>query len=129
MQDKRVDGEGERWVQLAVARDEQTAEAWAEALSRTGIESEVRIGDAATLTGRSTWHAGVNPAPDSMFAFPLFVPEHRRQDAASILIDVGWDGRYGSRGAGVSVTRALSGALFAILVGAGLAALLVLRGS
>lgn len=124
----RTTDDGERWVLLAVARDDHTADEWAAALAAAGLDAEVRIGEAAQLTGRSSYVLGVNSAPDYLFAFPVFVPESQREQAAAALIDAGWDGRHGQREASRDTRLPLRGALLAVIVSAAVVAALVLRG-
>jgi hypothetical protein len=120
-----------RWVLLAVAGDGDAAERWASALDAAGIETELRIGDAAHLTPRSSVVIGANPAPDQLFAFPLYVRADQRHAATTVLLDQGWDGRFGqvpSGGSGIGLAIAVRGALLATLAGGALALLLLWRG-
>ena len=135
MQATGADTADERWVLLAVAREGDTSERWAAALDAAEIEYELRIGDAAHLTSRASTVLGANPVPDSLFAFPLYVPVARREAAATVLVDQGWDGRFGQRPAdgdrghgGVGVKVALRGAAVAVAAGGAVTiALLLLR--
>lgn len=112
------------WVMLAVAREADVAERWAEALEAQGIEAEIRIDDAVALTaGSSFW-----PAAGSGFAYPLFVPAQSRAAAAAILVDQGWDGRFGDRSTRIDPGLVLRGALVAALAGVALAVLLLIQG-
>lgn len=112
------------WVMLAVAREADVAERWADALEAQGIEARIRIDDAVALTsGSSFW-----PATGSGFAYPLFVPAQSRAAAATILVDQGWDGRFGDRSTRVDPNLVLRGALVATLTGVALAVLLLVRG-
>lgn len=114
------------WVMLAVAREADVAERWADALEAQGIEAEIRIDDAVALTaGSSFWPAG---GSGSGFAYPLFVPAQSRAEAATILVDQGWDGRFGDRGTRVDPKLVLRGALVATLAGVALAVLLLIQG-
>ena len=120
-----------RWVLLAVARDGDAAERWASALDAAGIEAELRIGDAAHLTPRSSVVIGANVAPDQLFAFPLYVRADQRDAAATVLVDQGWDGRFGQLpggGSGIGLPIAVRGALLATLAGGALALLLLWLG-
>ena len=124
--------DGDRWVLLAVARDGETAEQWTAALADAGVDAQARIGDAVQLTKGSSFWPAMNPG-DGLFAFPLFVRAEQRQEAASVLVDRGWDGRSGwpepEGGRRLGLDVALPGALLATLVGALVALLLVLRGA
>jgi len=117
----------ERWVLLAIARDERTADQWQLALDAAEIESEVRIED-GVLTGRSSVMTHVNSPVDSqLFAFAMWVPSDRREDAARALIDAGWDGQFGQRGGAVPLGFALRGALAALAVALALIVVQVAR--
>lgn len=120
-----------RWVPLGVARDGDTASQWAAALDAAGLDAEVRIGDAVALArGSSSWPTAA-PGGHCLFAYRLFVPHEQRREAAAMLVDLGWDGRYGAVGEAAGRPGdglALRGALIATAAGA-LVALLVLRGT
>lgn len=119
MQSTFIEQGGERWTLLAVARDAETAELWRESLEAFQIGAEIRIGDAAHLTTRSSVIIGANsPAGDMLFAYPIFVPAEQRERAAAVLIDNGWDGRFGSvnRAQGMDTTTLVRGTI-AILAG------------
>ena len=125
MQPVSTDSPEPSWVMLAVAREADIAERWAEAIEAQGIEAHIRIDDAIALTaGSSFW-----PAGPSDFAYPIFVPAESRTEAATILVDEGWDGRFGDRRDRIDPTLVLRGAVFAPLAGVALAVLLLIRGS
>ena len=124
MQRISTDSREPSWVMLAVARDADVAERWAEAIEAQGIEARIRIDDAIALTaGSSFW-----PAGPSGFAYPIFVPAESRTEAATILVDEGWDGRFGDRRDRIDPALVLRGAVFATLAGVALAVLLLIRG-
>lgn len=90
-----LDAPDERWVMLAVARDVDTAESWQAALDEADISSEIRLED-AVITGRSSATTYANaPSGDQLFSYGLWLPVVDREEAAQVLIDAGWDGRYG----------------------------------
>jgi hypothetical protein len=123
MQAVSTDSREPSWVMLAVAREADVAERWADALAEQGIEAHIRIDDAVALTaGSSFW-----PAGSSGFAYPLFVPAESRTEAATILVDEGWDGRFGNRRDRVDSAFVLRGAVVATLSGLALVVLLLIR--
>ncbi len=67
-----------------------------------------------------------------LFAYPVFVPTGKREAAASVLVNQGWDGRFGQTPAGgrsaMGLDVALRGALFAVLSGVVVVLLLLWRG-
>ncbi|MDA0351867.1 MAG: hypothetical protein O3A10_06615 [Chloroflexi bacterium] len=86
----------DRWVMLAVARDIDTAEDWQAALERASLVAEIRIED-AVITGRSSATNYANgPGIDQLFAYALWVRASERDRSAAVLIESGWDGRYGT---------------------------------
>ena len=110
----------DRWVMLAVAREADVAESWQAALEDEGIEAEVRLED-AVITGRSTATTYANgPSVDQLFAYAVWVPATDREQAAAILIDEGWDGQYGERDSGASMTTSyvVKGTLVALAAAA-----------
>ena len=119
---------------LAVARDGETAARWASALEDAGLEADVRIDDAVALTKGSSMWPIVSPGGGGhqLFAYPLFVPRGEREAAASVLVDQGWDGRFGQTPAGgrsaIGLNVALRGALFAVLSGVAVVLFLLWRG-
>jgi hypothetical protein len=116
------------WVMLAVAREAETAERWADALDSRGIDVEVRIDDAIALTNGSSFWPTASPGGHRLFAYPLFVPAEARTEAAAVLVDEGWDGRHGQSGGGIDPTVVLRGAIAATLAGGAVAVVLMLRG-
>ncbi len=128
MQAVTTDPREPSWVMLAVAREAETAERWAGALEQRGIDVEVRIDDAIALTNGSSFWPTATPGGHRLFAFPLFVPAEARAAAAAVLVDGGWDGRYGQTGSSIDPGVILRGAIAATLAGAALAAVLMLRG-
>ena len=104
-------------VTIAITADGEMASRWAEALRDAGIEAEVRIGDARSLTPSSTL-ASVGGSVGALFAYPVCVPPASRDEAASVLIELGWDGRQGERAPGPGAGVALRGALIALAAGA-----------
>ncbi len=113
-------------VTIAVTPDGELAERWAEALREAGIDAEVRIGDARTLTP-TTSLASVGGPVGALFAYPVCVPPESREQAASVLIELGWDGRHGERAPGTGAGVALRGALIALAAGAVVVLFLMLR--
>ena len=129
MQATFTDQLDQRWVLRAVARDGATAERWSATLDGAGIDVEVRIGDAVDLTkGSSMWPIGSSGEGHQLFAFPLFVPADRRDAAATVLVDHGWNRRFGEAARGACPRFVLRGALFATLAGGAVALLLLWRG-
>lgn len=128
MQAVTTDPREPAWVMLAVAREAETAERWAGALEQRGIDVEVRIDDAIALTNGSSFWPTASPGGHRLFAFPLFVPAEARAEAATVLVDAGWDGRYGQTGSSIDPGVILRGAIAATLAGAALAGVLMLRG-
>ena len=128
------DGGEESWVLLAVARDGETAARWASALEHAGLEADVRIDDAVALTKGSvdvaSRKSGRRRTP--ALRVPGLRPPGEREAAASVLVDQGWDGRFGQTPAGgrsiIGLDVALRGALFAVLSGVVVALLLLWRG-
>ncbi|MDP6604683.1 MAG: hypothetical protein QF664_00275 [Dehalococcoidia bacterium] len=116
------------WVMLAVAREAETAERWADALDQRGIDVKVRIDDAVALTNGSSFWPTASPGGHRLFAYPLFVPAEARAEAAAVLVDEGWDGRHGQSGGGIDPGVILRGAIAARLVGGAVAVVLMLRG-
>ena len=86
----------------------------------------MRIGDARTLTPTTTL-ASVGGPVGAMFAYPVRVPPESREQAASVLIELGWDGRHGERAPGPGIDVALRGALIAIAAGAVVVLFVVVR--
>lgn len=75
-------------VPFALTLDNEAAERWAAALQREGVEAELRIEDGRALnSGSSVFPTG------PIFATALYVPVSERERAASVLIDLGWDGK------------------------------------
>ena len=116
------------WVMLAVAREAETAERWADALDQRGIDVKVRIDDAVALTNGSSFWPTASPGGHRLFAYPLFVPAEARAEAAAVLVDEGWDGRHGQSSGGIDPGVILRGAIAARLVGGAVAVVLMLRG-
>lgn len=97
----------ERWVVLDVIRDAETAHDWLDALHAAGVDAELRFEDA-------TRYASVSSAypTGSLFVYPLLVPASQREEAARVLIDLGWRG--GGNG-GLGGRAALAGAALAAI--------------
>ncbi|MSQ28939.1 MAG: hypothetical protein EXR68_00395 [Dehalococcoidia bacterium] len=73
---------------LAITDDQAMARRWLDALNAAGVPAELRIEDARHLA------AARLPLPlGPIFATTLFVLADERARAASLLIDLGWDGR------------------------------------
>lgn len=118
---------------LAVARDVDTAEAWQDALDRAEISSEIRLED-AVITGRSSATTYANaPSGDQLFAYGLWLPATERERAAQVLIDAGWDGRYGQSPEGarssMSAGYVVRGTLVALAASALFVAVLLRAGA
>lgn len=103
-------------MRVAVAQEVETAERWRDALDGAGIDAQVEIADRQTaLPGQSPFTGLGGAAPG--FAYPVTVPAEDRERAAAILVDHGWDGGSGARGApGVSTGTRLKGALVAVAI-------------
>jgi hypothetical protein len=129
LRSQQTDSGGERWAMLAVARDASTAERWRDVLEEHSVDAEIRIED-AVMTGRSTATTYANSPGDPLFAYAVWVPADDREEAASVLIDAGWDGRYGeqSRGGGMSTGYVVRGTLIAIAIAVGLVVLRMATG-
>ena len=114
-------------VPLAVTEDETAARRWVSSLDAAGIHAELRIEDTRGLgTGSSMLPLG------PVFATALYVPAEQRTEAATVLIDLGWDGRHvsgGLRGRPALPLSTLVSALLAALAGGlAVAIAVVLRG-
>jgi hypothetical protein len=107
------------WAPAAVARDSNVAERWQAALDATGIDSEVRIEDALRAAPGSSVLPGA-VGPSQQFVFTVYVPPEHLVEARRVLIDHGWDGRYGERRDvdGPDLRFLILGALIAIGAGA-----------
>src|SRR5215207_3792091 len=104
----------DRFVPLAITDDEVMARRWVEALDAAGVPVELRIEDARRLGTTSTM-LPLGP----LFATALYVAAERRDDAASVLIDLGWDGRRIGRGlhsSGLLPAQALVGSVVAATI-------------
>ena len=109
---------------LTVEADADVAGERRDALVEAGIDAELHIEDAARFSPTSSVYPSGSP-----FVYALFVPQHER--AAAALIDAGWDGRRSAFGGGripLEPTFLLRGALVALLAGAAVMVLLLLRG-
>jgi hypothetical protein len=116
------------WAPAAVARDSHVAERWQAALEAEGIEAEVRIEDALRAVPGSSPLPGYLP-PSPPFAFAVYVPAERVPEARRVLIDHGWDGRYGEQADEATPIPGRSvvvGAILALLAGAAVVLLRVL---
>ncbi len=128
MQAVTTESQEPAWVMLAVAREPEVAEHWANCIEQQGIAVEIRIDDAVALTAGSSFLPAAGSGGHQLFAYPIFVPAESRAAAAAILVDQGWDGCFGDRRTQLSPGLVLRGALLATLVGVALAVLLLLRG-
>jgi hypothetical protein len=107
-------------VQIALARDEATAERWLAALTAQGIEGALRIEDGTHLAAAGSVFSG------QTFVYPLLVPRSKRAAAASVLVDLGRSGPFWRRRTDASSTW--RGAVVAAAAAVGLAIVLALRG-
>lgn len=116
-----------RFVPLAITDDEVMARRWVEALDAAGVPVELRIEDSRRL-GTTSSMLPFGP----VFATALYVAADRRDDAAAVLIDFGWDGRRVGRGlnsSGLLPSQALVGSVVAAtLSGLALVASIIIRG-
>lgn len=107
-------------VQIALARDEVTAERWLAALAAHGIEGALRIEDGTHLASAGSVFRA------QTFVYPLLVPSEEREAAASVLVDLGHRGPFGR--AGADSTRSWRSAVAVVVAAIALAILLSLRG-
>jgi len=78
---------------FAMTDDDEAAHRWLQALHRAGIPAELHIEDGAVLaTGSSVFPTG------RIFASAIYIAPECREQAAVVLIDLGWDGRQLSGG-------------------------------
>lgn len=111
-------------VRVATARDVTTAERWCDALEAAGIDAFVEIDDDRNVPGGSSPVITTYIGP--RFVYPVSVPAAERDRAAAVLIDHGWNGRFGSRNvAPMSYRSMLRGALIVVAISAALMLLLV----
>lgn len=109
----------EQLVTIAIARDEPTAQRWAEALLVAGIDAQLRIADGTHLSALGSAYGG------QMFTYPLLVATDDRQAAAAVLADLGGDGPLAQR----SIPRStLRGALIATGLAFLIVVVLMVRG-
>ena len=104
-------------IVIAVTPNEEQAERWADALRKSGIEVEVHIGDARTLTPSTSLDAAGGPV-ETLFAYPLYVPAASGEQAMRILIKLGWDKSPGERVVDSGASIPLSLMLAALMAGA-----------
>jgi hypothetical protein len=73
---------------FAMTDDDDVAHRWLEALEAADIPAELHIEDGTVLaTGSSVFPTG------RIFASAIYIPPESREQAAALLIDLGWDGR------------------------------------
>lgn len=109
-------------IRLAVSRDAEAVERWADALAEAGIEAHVRIEDGTHLgPGGSAYPAGPS------FIYPLLVPIEAREAAATVLVDLGPEGPFARRPA-MTPGITLQGAVAALLVGLAVIVIALWRG-
>ncbi len=98
-------------IAIAVTPDGEQAERWASALRKSGIEVEVHIGDARTLTPSTSLDAAGGPV-ETLFAYPLYVPVACGEQAMRILRKLGWGKSHRERfvdsGAGIPLSFMLA---------------------
>lgn len=109
----------EQLVTIAIARDEPTAQRWAEALLAAGIDAQLRIADGAHLSTLGSAYGG------QMFTYPLLVADDDRRAAATVLVDLRGDGPFARRS---SPRATLRGALIATGLAFLVVVLLIARG-
>ncbi len=109
----------EQLVTIAIARDEPTAQRWAEALLVAGIDAQLRIADGTHLSALGSAYGG------QMFTYPLLVATDDRQAAAAVLADLGGDGPLAQRSSPRSTLR---GALIATGLAFLIVVVLMVRG-
>ena len=77
-----------RLVPFALTADDASAERWLAALKEAGIPAQIHIEDGTRLaSGSSMFPTG------PVFASAIYVAPECRDQAAKLLIDLGWDGR------------------------------------
>lgn len=109
-------------VPFALTLDDEAAERWVEALGHAGIEAELRIEDGRALnSGSSVFPTG------PIFATALYVAAGQREQAASVLIDHGWDGRQLGAGHRRGLTDRRTALLGAVLMALFVAVIALLR--
>jgi hypothetical protein len=114
----------QRRVRVATARDVTTAEGWCDALEAAGIDAFVEIDDDRNVPGGSSPVITTYIGP--RFVYPVNVPAEDRDRAAAVLIDHGWNGRFGSRHvAPMSYGTMLRGALVVVAISAAIMLILV----
>ncbi len=98
-----------RLVPFALTDDDDAARRWLEALEEADIPAELHIEDGTRLaTGSSMFPTG------RIFATAIYIAPECREQAAALLIDLGWDGRQlggGHRGRSLDDRLVLAGAL------------------
>jgi len=113
-----------RLVPFALTGDDAAAQRWLEALDEAGIPAQVHIEDGTRLaTGSSMFPTG------RIFATAIYIAPECREQAAALLIDLGWDGRQlggARRGRSLDQRVVVGGAVGVSLLGLVLA--LLLRG-
>lgn len=81
-------GHSPRLVPFALTADDVAAHRWLEALEEAGIPAELHIEDGTRLaTGSSMFPTG------QVFVTAIYIAPDCRERAATVLIDLGWDGR------------------------------------
>lgn len=81
-------GHSPRLVPFALTADDVAAHRWLEALEEADIPAELHIEDGTRLaTGSSIFPTG------QVFATAIYIAPDCRERAATVLIDLGWDGR------------------------------------
>lgn len=111
-------------IRLAVLRDPRDAERYRDGLEAAGIDARVEIDDAQRALPGESLLPGLIGGGQPLFVYPLSIPADERTRAASVLIDLGWDGRRGGRRTVAMAPGALlRGALLALAAGAAVAAL------
>jgi len=109
-----------RMVPLATTEDEAAARVWLAALDAADISAELRIEDARRM-GKSSSVLPLGP----VFATTLYVSSDSRTQAATVLIDLGWDGRQIGHGVGSTTVPWSSVIGGGVAAGLGIVALIV----
>jgi hypothetical protein len=112
---------------FAMTDDDDVAHRWLDALSEAGIPAELHIEDGTVLaSGSSVFPTG------RIFASAIYIPPESREQAAALLIDLGWDGRQLGGAAHGPRSRSFEALVIAAAVAAAgvlsIAVLLALRG-
>lgn len=116
-------------MRLVALRDPQQAERWQAALEAQSIDAHVEIDDAHRALPGQMLIPGVSADSPVMFVYVISVPVADRERAASVLIDLGWDGSAaGRQGEPIPMRTVVRGGLVALALGAAALALRIAIG-